>query len=504
MKLSRLIAFLGVAVLAASCCSKNVLPSEVTISKAVLEDKIRGGWAGQIIGCTYGGPTEFQHTFIIDERTGIPWTEHCIKEAFDKHPGLYDDIYMDLTFVDVFDREGLDAPIESFAYAFAHADYPLWHANAQGRYNILQGIMPPESGNWLNNPHADDIDFEIEADYAGLMSPGMVNSAAHYCDGIGHMMNSGDGYYAGVYMAAMYSLAFVCDDIETVVSEALKAIPAESLFGAAMADVIAWHGAYPDDWKQTWFELNKKYGYEYGCPEGVRTGFNIDGLLNSAYVIIGLLYGEKDFFRTIDISTRCGQDSDCNPASAGGILATMLGYKALDEVWRAPLEEVADRPFEYTDISFNKATELSFKQALEVIGLGGGSVSDTDVTIKVQSPEAVPFEKNFDGLEPSDILFVRDVLANVGKIEFNGSAVVVRYNFLKTSDFVEKDYAAEVEVYLDGELSRTVVLPADGNGQSPEFYYNYRIPAGDHSLTFRWLNRKDGIDIRLSRVLVYK
>lgn len=504
MNLKSFIVISAAAVLAASCCAKSVIPSEVTLSKATLEDKIRGGWAGQIIGCTYGGPTEFQHSFIIDERIDIPWSEDRIQHYFDKGPGLYDDIYMDLTFVDVFDKEGLDAPVESFAKAFAYAKYPLWHANAQGRYNIMNGIMPPASGSWLNNPHADDIDFEIEADYAGLMSPGMINSAAHFCDGIGHMMNSGDGYYAGVYMASMYSLAFVCDDIKTVVADALKVIPAESLFAQAMSDVIGWYKKYPGDWKQTWFEVNKKYGYEYGCPDGVRTGFNIDGLMNSAYVIIGLLYGEQDFAKTLEISTRCGQDSDCNPASAGGILATMLGYNALDEVWTKPLDVVADRPFEYTDISFNKACELSMKQALQVIVRAGGSVSEDNVTIKVQAPEVIPFEQNFEGLEPSDIIFVRDVLANVKKVDFNGSAVVVRYDFLKTTDFKTKNYVAEVEAYLDGEFSKKLVLPADGNGTSPEFYYNYQIPAGDHSLTFKWLNPVKGIDIRLSRVLVYK
>ena len=30
----------------------------VTLSKEVLMDKIKGGWAGQTIGCAYGGPTE--------------------------------------------------------------------------------------------------------------------------------------------------------------------------------------------------------------------------------------------------------------------------------------------------------------------------------------------------------------------------------------------------------------------------------------------------------------
>jgi hypothetical protein len=36
------------------------------ISKDVLKDKIKGGWAGQIVGVTFGGPIEFRYdgTFI--------------------------------------------------------------------------------------------------------------------------------------------------------------------------------------------------------------------------------------------------------------------------------------------------------------------------------------------------------------------------------------------------------------------------------------------------------
>ncbi len=30
------------------------------LSRAELLDKIKGGWAGQVIGCTFGGPTEFR------------------------------------------------------------------------------------------------------------------------------------------------------------------------------------------------------------------------------------------------------------------------------------------------------------------------------------------------------------------------------------------------------------------------------------------------------------
>lgn len=64
----------------------------------------------------------------------------------------------------------------------------------------------------------------------------------------------GDGWYGGVYVGAMYALAFVSDDMEFVVTEALKTIPKESKFYQCINDVIGWHKQYPDDWQQTWFE----------------------------------------------------------------------------------------------------------------------------------------------------------------------------------------------------------------------------------------------------------
>ena len=119
-----LLAVSGVTADAKAKKSKT-LPAEVSMSKQVLQDKIRGAWAGQVIGCTYGGPTEFKYSNFIPDEYTIDWNEHLIKWWYDHVPGLYDDVYMDLTFVEVFDKEGLDAPVESFAKAFANAGYPL-------------------------------------------------------------------------------------------------------------------------------------------------------------------------------------------------------------------------------------------------------------------------------------------------------------------------------------------------------------------------------------------
>src|SRR5688500_4342242 len=80
-----------------------VIKPTITLTKEVLQDKIMGGWAGQTIGVTFGGPTEFRFNgTMIQEYRPIAWYDGYIKHTMENNPGLYDDIYMDLTFVDIF------------------------------------------------------------------------------------------------------------------------------------------------------------------------------------------------------------------------------------------------------------------------------------------------------------------------------------------------------------------------------------------------------------------
>ncbi|MDR1780827.1 MAG: ADP-ribosylglycohydrolase family protein [Tannerella sp.] len=490
--------------------SGTKIPETVTLTKDVLLDKIKGAWAGQTIGCTYGGPTEFKFPgTMIQDYVTIPWSEGYIRQWMTNTPGLYDDVYMDLTFVDVFDRLGLDAPVDSFAVAFATAGYALWHANQAARYNILHGIMPPKSGHWLYNPHSDDIDYQIEADYAGIMSPGMPNAASEVSDKIGHIMNYGDGWYGGVYVGAMYALAFVSDDIEFVVSEALKTIPEQSVYYKCMSDVISWHKQYPDDWKQTWAECEKKWSQDIGCPDGVFVPFNIDAVINSAYIIIGLLYGEGDFFKTIDISTRCGQDSDCNPASSGGILGTILGYSKIPDYWKKEIVDVEDMDFAYTTISLNKTYEMSYKQALQMIERNGGTVGASDVTIACQQPTPVRYEKGFEGHHPVELRRINKNIKDIDAITFDGTGVVFMGGVRSTganARFGSNDdnsYVAHAEMYIDGALAESVDLPARYHLRRHDLFWKYQLPKGKHTVTFKWLNPVDNISINFSNAVIY-
>ncbi|MFM9910865.1 MAG: ADP-ribosylglycohydrolase family protein, partial [Chitinophagaceae bacterium] len=380
----------------------------VTISKQQLKNKIMGGWAGQTIGVTFGGPYEFrfQGTFIGDYQP-LKWYEGYLKHTMINNPGLYDDLYMDLTFVDVFEKYGLDAPVDSFANSFANAGYMLWHANQAARYNILQGIKAPASGEWKNNPHADCIDYQIEADFAGLMSPGMPNTASAISDKIGHIMNYGDGWYGGIYIGAMYALSFTSSNVEEIVRQALKTIPVQSEFYQCINEVINNYKKYPLNWKQTWLEVQEKWANDIGCPDGVFAPFNIDAKVNAAYVVIGLLYGKGDFTKTMEITTRCGQDADCNPSSAGGILGTILGYDKIPAYWKMGLKEAETIDFKYTTMSLEDVYAIGFKHAVEVVKRNGGIIEGESISIKTQMPVPVRFEKSFVGFYPVEKIPVR-------------------------------------------------------------------------------------------------
>ncbi|MFQ5823571.1 MAG: ADP-ribosylglycohydrolase family protein [bacterium] len=481
--------------------SKILDVESFTISKETLKDKIKGGWAAQTIGVTFGSPVEFRYnsTMIPDYQT-IPWHKGSLKETYRNEPGAYDDIYMDLTFVQVLEDEGLDAPAQSFADAFAHAEYKLWFANQTARYNILNGIAPPQSGHWLNNPCADDIDFQIEADFAGLMSPGMVNSAVEICDKVGHIMNYGDGWYGGVYVAAMYALAFVSDDINYVVEEALKVIPAESKFAQCMSDVIRWHKENSEDWKETWFKVHRKWSQDIGSPLGVFEAFNIDAKINAAWVLMGLLYGDSDFTRTYQIAARCGDDADCNPATAGGILATMKGYKNIPEFWKQGLAEVEPIDFKYTTISLNDAYELSFKHALELIKRNGGAVSDKEVTIKLQKPKTVPLEIAFEGHYPQKKMYLEKKLTDETSFEFEGIGFAVTGGTKKVG---EVDYTFEVEMYIDGALVETATLPTKFTQRRFTPFWRYQLPMTQHEVRLKVLNPTDKAELNLDNVIIY-
>ncbi len=526
MKKNWIISMLFVVALTA-CTTKDTTQIDlVTMKKSVLMDKIKGGWAGQTIGVVYGAPAEFKFQgTTMQSYQPIPWGEHYIKYWWDKKPGLFDDIYNDLTFVETLEKEGLDCSMDTLALRFAYAEYHLAHANQASRYNIRQGIMPPASGHWLNNPHADDLDFQIEADFIGLMCPGMVNSAMDVANRVGHIMNSGDGFYGGAFVSGLYSQAFITNDVNNLLDVALKAIPEASTFHQCISDVRKWHKEYPNDWEQCWFELHKKWNVDKGCPKGVFLSFNIDAKMNSAYVAMALLYGKGDFGKSMDIATRSGQDSDCNASTVGGVLGVMLGYDAIDKYWMDPLKEIEMLNFQGIDISLSKAYDLSYKHALEMIQKNGGRVDSEELTIVIHPIVELPLEQNFEKTTPisrerKDCFMENSEYA----FDFTGNAFVV-YGNLVTTQSITKDYihrvairfgseafalaelndnyTAKFEVWIDGKLDHVSTMPMRNTSRKLEPAWRYQLSEGVHHVVLKWLNPNSSYFLRINDIVYY-
>ncbi len=351
--------------------------------------KMKAGWIGQMAGVGWGGPTEFRwRGEIIPEDEMPEWEPEMINQFHQ------DDIYVEMTFLRSLELHGLDVSIRQAGIDFANSEYPLWHANRAGRSNLRNGIAPPDSGHPEFNNHADDIDYQIEADFSGLIAPGMPNTVIRLGEIFGRLMNYGDGLYGGQFVGGMYAEAFFNDDLMEIVEAGLRCIPEESLYAQTIRDVIRWYQEEPEDWVATWEKIEAKYqdnpdNRRFSCS-GAESDFNIDAKINGAYIVMGLLYGKGDPDQTILISTRCGQDSDCNPSNAAGILFTTMGFENLPERFVSELDE--SNYFSHTAYNFPKLIDVCESLTRQAIIRNGGRVETKDegkeeFVIPVQKPE---------------------------------------------------------------------------------------------------------------------
>jgi len=363
----------------------------------VYRDRLKGAFVGQMAGVCYGAPYEFKaEGFAIPAWMMRDWRPGLIRGAL-----IQDDIYVELTFLETLELHGPGVSIEQIGEDFARSKYPLWHANRAGRKNIREDILPPLSGHPRHNRHADDIDFQIEADLFGLVCPGMPASVQELTWKFGHVMNYGDGVYGGVFMAAMYSAAFFEQDRKKVIEAGLAAIPGESNYARTIRDVLDAYNKDPSNWKSAWQAVESKWADKQHCPEShvlypwKKTGIGAN--VNGAYVVIGLLYGEGDPMRTMTISTMCGRDADCNPASAMGVLGAITGFEKLPDSMKSGLASIRGREFAFTSYDYQGALEAMEKMALIIIEAGGGLVCEDGkgrvYGIPLQEPAVLPLEQ---------------------------------------------------------------------------------------------------------------
>ena len=381
------------ASVALAVCASRLIATAATAERRLSMDdyrnKMQGGWIGQIAGVSFGASTEFKfRDEIVPEKSLPAWRPEMINDAFNQ-----DDIYVEMTFLRTLEQYGLDASVRQAGIDFANSEYKLWCANLAGRTNLRKGIAPPDSSHPKYNSCPNDIDYQIEADYAGLIAPGCPQEVIRLGETFGRLMNFGDGVWAGQFVGALYAAAFFTSDVDALLDEGLKAIPAESDYAQMVRSVRAWRKEFPSDWTKAWEKVRATYSKRLN-PALRDTNGDIDVRLNGAAVVLGLVYGDGDFDRSMVIATRCGWDSDCNPSSVCGVLGCAKGLSGLDRKYTEKIDR--ETKFSYTSYNLPELFAVCEKLMRQIVVRDGGRIEKAaDGREWIVLPEKTPVPSPF-------------------------------------------------------------------------------------------------------------
>ena len=287
----------------------------------VLEDKVRGGLLGQLLGNLNGLPHEFKY---IDE----PGAVGSYTPALPEGARTDDDTDIEWVYVTEMHRSGrLLLPPKTIVDLWRrHINRSIWCANDYARNLMDLGFEPPFTGSQELNPWADfNISGSFLSETFGLIAPGMPQAAGRIGVHYTHVAIEGEPAQLTQFVTAMVATAYFEDDVARVLDAGVAAVDPSSVFPAIVADVRAWHAKRPDDWRATRRLIRDKYTRNGGSMRD-RNGYE----LNTAAAVAALLYGNGDFAQTLRLAFNFGWDCDNSAATCGSILGVIKGRRWMD------------------------------------------------------------------------------------------------------------------------------------------------------------------------------
>jgi len=226
--------------------------------------------------------------------------------------------------------------------------------------HLKYGVRAPESGSAALNGKvlSEQIGAQIFIDGWAMACPGDPERAADLARRAASVSHDGEGVYAAQVVAAMEAQAFVEPDVCRLLDTAVSLIPSGSVIARAIGDVRGWH-ATDRDWRRTRERIEERYGYHR--YRGV-----CHVVPNHALIVLGLLYGEGDFDRSLMVVNTSGWDTDCNSGNLGCLLGIRGGVEAIGARWREP---VADRMY-LSSADGGRAIADAATEAVHVVNAG--------------------------------------------------------------------------------------------------------------------------------------
>ena len=283
-------------------------------------DKVLGCWTGKNIGGTLGAPFEGRR-----EMQNISFYAQKLNGA----PAPNDDLDLQLVWLEIAELYGLmNLDCRRFGNAWLDHIVAGWNEYGVCCCNLRCGFQPPLTGVVNNDIWKWSNGAWIRSEIWACLFPGSPEFAARFAWMDASADHCGEGIYAELFTASLESAAFVVSDLRELVRIALAMIPADSRVAASVKLACESYdkGLSLADARNAIVRQNEDLGW-FQAPANV------------AFTVLGLLYGEGDFGRTVCAAVNCGDDTDCTGATAGSVMGIILGRSGIPKEWIEPIGE---------------------------------------------------------------------------------------------------------------------------------------------------------------------
>ena len=296
-------------------CTKD---QKVYMNENEFRDRVYACWLGKNIGGTLGMPFEGD-TNIHDINFYTKLNEG--------EPAANDDLDLQILWLKAMQEN--DAHVDAYTLGEYWLKYvPVnWNEYGIGKANMQSGLMPPVSGEFNNARWKTSNGAWIRSEIWACLYPGnpmMAAKMAREDACVDHGM--AEGTYAEIFTASIESAAFFKSDRDSLISFGLSMIPPDCRVAKAVRTAIQ-AKKEGKDWKEARMAVisdTEDMGW-FQAPRNV------------AFTMIGWLFGDNDFGKSICIAVNCGDDTDCTGATLGSIFGIIGGTKAIPEKWRKPI-----------------------------------------------------------------------------------------------------------------------------------------------------------------------
>jgi ADP-ribosylglycohydrolase len=294
-------------------------PPRVTLNKDSFRDRVYACFLGKNIGGTLGMPVE-------GSRETHDWTFYTPVPA---EPAANDDLDLQLLWLKALQECGPQLNANDLGRYWLKYVPVDWAEYGVGKANMRVGFMPPTSGQIRNKPWRDSDGAWIRSEIWACLAPGCPWLAARYawqdaC--VDH--GTAEGTWAEMFTASVESAAFVESDTRKLIDIGLSYVPDDSALERSIRAAIA---AYDS-------KLPLMEAREAVVRASASTGWFM-APQDVAFVVLGWLYGEGDFGKSICAAVNCGDDTDCTGATLGSILGIIKGTAGIPAEWKAPVGE---------------------------------------------------------------------------------------------------------------------------------------------------------------------